>query len=179
MMQSIVTINNDINSWYRSSKFPKWLKKLIAKRKRKKLKKSINKFSDKILTARDVLWILNYCLNTYHGDYMYLKTVIFSEDYNPLTIFGVLKYEDEESGNIYQYSIDLNYKQMFMNIKITIENEKGKKNFNIEGIKDFDTSNTHNEIIAYLINALNSMISEMVTTILNDITERSERIYEI
>lgn len=178
-MQSVVTINNDINSWYRSSKLPKKIKIFIAKRKRKKLMKLIEKFSNKIYTARDMLWLLNYCSNTYHGEFMYLNTVIHSEDYNPLLIFGVFTYDDKESNTSYQYSVDLNYKLMLMDIKITIDTEQGKKNFNIEGMKDLDSSNTKNDLIVYLINAFNSMISEIITTILNDITKRSERIYEI
>lgn len=179
VMQSIISVNNDINSWYRASKLPKVIKKIIAKYKRAKLKKIISKFTNKIYTINDIYWVLNYCNKNFDGNFSYIASVKSpNEDIDP-NLLARLQYGDSESGNYYYYTLDVNYRTKKMDISIVIETDNGKKSFSIYGKNNLDTDDYKEDFIKYLINALNSMFSEIIEDILNDIITRSERIYEL
>ncbi len=179
-MKSILEIDKDINSWYRTSKLPKFIKTPIAKSKRNKLKKQIHKFSDKVYGVKDIIQFLYYTMA--HGStslgFLYLKSCRYDEDNDPNIIFSEFKYEDKDSGNIYEYMVNVFCKEVKIDIDIQITSKRGVSRFHITDMKSLEPKEEYNEIISFLIRALNSMIGEMMEILLNDMIKRSERIYE-
>lgn len=181
MMKSILEIDKDINNWYRSSKLPKNIKIFICKRKRRKLKKEIHKFSNKIYSTKDIIQFLYYAMG--HGaassGLIYLKSCKYNDEEKFDIIYANFEYIDNNSKNEYKFDVDVLCKTLKMNIDIQITSERGVSRFHISNLDSLSFKEKDTEIKEYLISALNSMIGEMMETLMNDILNRSERIYEI
>lgn len=186
MMDKIIDINSSIDIWYRESKLPKFIKIIVAKIKRKKLKKYIKRYTSGIYYRKiDIFLFLYYCFRLYppKGEFEYIrdiKEIITDEEFNnqknnnTVSYSARLRYGD--TNIIYDYDLNVSNKSDNIDLQISIITDKGTKRLKFS--KDILLVDD-DSILSDLIRGLNSMIAEMIEIVLNNELIRSERIYEL
>lgn len=184
MIYKIFELNSDINTWYRSSKLPKFIRKQISRYKRNRLRKLISKYTnDKyIYASHDIYEFFVYVYNVISDKFMYINDLSTAKTHYEDTIyFATLSYKDSDQGlyhfifsnvsvNSFQISIRFEANSKIRTLFKTNCNEMGLLNL---------TDNKYKEHITTIAKGLNCMIGEMISKILNDELDRSERIYDI
>lgn len=183
IMHMISDLNVSINNWYRVSKLPKLLKKVICKSKRKKLMKHIKTYSDTskhFYTSSEVYEFLSYAaMNTEKFPYMYIDNLV-TYDATPTEYGCLITFPDDNVTYSFLISNSTNESMSLIIRKSTIKGNTTVANliFNELGLANIGTT-TYSEETVNLIGGLNSMIGEMIRQLLTDELARSERIYEI
>lgn len=182
----ILDINSGINTWFRESKLPKFIKIFECKRKRAKLKKRINRFVDPdktTLQTSDIYEFFTYAFNNLEKKFMYINVItVFDEPGNP-TYSASMSYDNSDSTrSIYHFTF-IGVTNEKMDISITRENEQGStKLCNLkckhQGLFEIREPE-YPKFTSELIGGLNAMILEMIKEMLYKELERSERIYEL
>lgn len=192
MFAKILEINNSINEWYRVSKLPKWIKKIVAKKKRKKLIKYINKFSDPNThkyTCSNLYMFLLYCCHNEQLPFMYIESIGFVDEIKNPFITAHLKFSDINDKNkiiIHHFIINkLETSSLDLKIVTEIITKKKRQSTTIGyihtgrlGFIEIDRDKCKKELYV-LVQGLNLMIAEMIKVVLKTELERAERIYEI
>lgn len=182
----ILDINTSINTWFRESKLPKFIKVSIAKSKRRTLRKKIAKFCNpnkNKFTTGEIFEFLRYFYVKIEGKYMYIDSITFLESSNkPPICSASMSYDDNDIDAKYYFLFN-NVTYNSMEITIKLENKKGITTIcnlrcGCDGLLEITEEKCNTDIVN-LIGGLNAMIAEMISDMSNKELERSERIYEL
>ena len=186
MIYKILELNAEINTWYRSSKLPKLIKKCIAKFKRFKLTRIIYKYTDvgnHMLESSDIYNFFRFAVDRVHDKsiFKYVDSISLVDIPSDFAYFASLSFKDKNDRGICRFSFrEVTSKGFLLNIKL--EDDRGLRTLatiqcNEKGLSEIPIP--IDKTTMAVIRGLNTMISDMIDRMLIEELKRSERIYDI
>ena len=187
MINAVVEVNAEINTWYRTSKLPKFIKVAVCKSKRRKLHKLCYKYSQlPFYSYNDIYQLFHYCSATYepmgqksyidHISILMLTTLPSGE-----RITGNLKYKLKDEDTLFDIDINLirnRNDSHWMDINVTLRRDGSSYTEHVENIQTTEPKDNQTEFIHDCLCGINRMLNEIYLDVACDIIDNSERIYE-
>ena len=195
LINTAISINNDINLNYRTSKYPDFIKRWIMKRNRNKLYKSISNIKDTVLFSSLMKeYIIRLALDFPNGKYLHSQEASFEPDdadieNSPIKANATFKEGFSHFGIEYEVSFIIcipSKVDKFNIISFVVKKATGEVIFKY-AIKDINTisedkyDQSDNELVKLQKSSNNIMIKTISSDIkryLLDEINRSERILE-
>lgn len=184
MIYKILEFNAEINTWYRTSKLPRIIKKYIAKYRRSKLKKMTDRYTDtdkRIYLSSDIYEFFSFTLNKAGNKFMYIDSISVFDEKENVTYFASLSFRDKNNRGIGHFSFT-NIKPDGFLLNIRLEDERGIRT--LESIRCDEMGlligeDKFSKKTVIVVKGLNRMIADMINKLIYGEFERSERIYDI
>lgn len=189
IISDILSLNTDINLEYRLSKKPKWLKKIIAKRQRKRVYNCIHTLETKPLSLYILHEFYNILFSTFPPLGKYRSCVKFTKDPDIATIVSanndkgyylmMINFTSAEDNSVnISYTYMLDGKAALQDRRKALADELLEEDEDVT-IEDMSLAKTEAEKRRIMRNVCLKTIKEDLITFLKFRAAESERIYEI
>lgn len=169
----IIEINQDIVQWRIDSKAPKFIKNLVEKYYRHRLKKSILSFDELILDKFNLQELFTYINTYYSGNYRCINSIgnIYKEDDSVTIVKMIIKHDKD----IISYTITINHEPT-INISYAIVGNTGIKHSSRVYVTDlwYDDNAIEYSDQDYMLKELNTELVETFKSFLFSYLKRFE-----